>query len=91
MIINLIIGVILNLVAVIFVFLPVVHLSDLPYAGQAISDTLTTMVTTWNAFLITFPYAVVAWNVLLLIIVPFELLMLIGKFFFGHRLPAHTN
>ena len=61
-----------------------------PTWGIAISNGITIMIQTWNAFLISFPYAVVGWH-MFLVILSFEALMLIGKFFLGARLPAHTN
>lgn len=91
MITDVIIGILVSLLGAIFYFLPVVYISTIPYVGQGISDTMLTMVGIWNAFLVTFPYAQVVWNTFLLVIVPFELLLLIAKFFFGHRLPAHTT
>jgi len=91
MIIDLIISVLLSLFGFIFSFLPVVTLADIPYAGEGISSTLLWMVTTWNSFMVTFPYAETAWSIFLLIIVPFELLLLVAKFFLGHRVPAHTT
>jgi hypothetical protein len=91
MIINLLLSVLLNLFSLIFIFLPIVKISDIPYIGTTVSSILLTMVETWNAFIASFPYAGIAWNVLLLVVLPFELLMLLGKFFLGHRLPAQPN
>jgi len=89
MIIDLTINVLLTLVSVIFVFLPVVSVSSIPYYGEDIASVLLTVVTTWNAFMVTFPYAVVLWNIFLYVILPFEFLLLIGKFFLGSRLPSN--
>jgi len=91
MITDVLLTVIVSLLGAIFYFLPVVSVSSIPYIGTSIASTLTLMVTTWNAFMVTFPYAVVIWNTLLFVIIPFEFTMLVGKFFFGSRLPAHTN
>jgi len=91
MIITLLISIILNLISVIFIFLPVVTIADLPYFGEQISSTLVWAISTWNAFLITFPYAETAWHIFLWIILPFEVTMLVAKFFIGHRLPAQQN
>jgi len=91
MIINLIIGVLLAMVAGVFSFLPTVNLSSIPVVGSGIASTLLTMTTTWNAFLVTFPYASTAWTVLLTVILPFELLLLIAKFFLGSRVPANPT
>jgi len=91
MIIDLIIYTIVALVSAIFTILPVVTIADFPLIGSNVSSTLTTAALTWNAFIATFPYAEEAWNIFIYVIIPFELLMLTGKFFFGHRLPAHNT
>jgi len=91
MIINLIISVFLSIFGAIMTILPEVTLLSIPVVGTFISETLTDMVLIWNAFLGTFPYAEIAWNIFLFVILPFEGLLLLGKFFLGHRLPAHTN
>lgn len=43
----------------------------------------------WVSFMQTFPYAIVAWHMLLWVVLPFELLMLVFKMILGSRLPAH--
>jgi len=86
-IINFFIGVI----NAVFNALPTANLSELPIIGSTITDTLQTIVETWNAFMVTFPYAIVLWNCFIYVILPFELLLLLAKFFLGHRTPAHTN
>jgi len=91
MITDVILSVIVSILGAIFYFLPVVSISDIPYIGEQLSSILATIVGIWNALLITFPYAIVVWNTFLFVIIPFELLLLIGKFFLGHRLPAHTT
>lgn len=91
MIINLLIFVIISIVGAVFNFLPVVTIASIPYIGTDLSSILTTMILTWNAFMATFPYAVVVWHVFLIVVLPFELLLLLGKFFLGHRFPAHLN
>lgn len=91
MITNILIQVAFGILGIIFVFFPVVTIASLPVIGPSLSTILITMVTTWNAFMVTFPYAQVAWQVFLFVILPFELLMLIGKFFLGHHLPVNTN
>jgi len=91
MILNLLINFILLIFSSLFIFLPEVHLSDIPYIGAPLVSGLTYMVGIWNSFMITFPYAVIGWQVFLWVIVPFEILLLVAKFFLGHRLPAHTN
>jgi len=92
MTILIIIGAIGLLAQGIFMFiLPPVHLNALPFIGSGFYDLLVTMVSMWNAFIVTFPYAGIAWNVFLYVILPFELIMIIGKAFLGSRMPHHTN
>lgn len=91
MIINLLINLILLIFGAIFLILPEVSIADIPYVGFYIDDYLTFAVTTWNGFLDTFPYAQTAWHMFLVIILPFEILMLIAKFFLGHRTPQNIN
>jgi len=87
MLITIFINIILFVVGGIFKLLPVVTIASIPYIGDQVSSFLVTMVTTWNAFIDTFPYAGIAWNVFIYVILPFEALMLLGKFFLGHRMP----
>jgi len=89
MILNLLIQFILQLLSAIFNIFPVVSISSIPYAGEYIAEILLDIVITWNTFMITFPYAEIGWNVLLWVILPFEAIMSLGKFFFGHRLPEN--
>jgi len=79
--------------AVIYVtgFIPKVTIASIPYAGSFMASTLTTVVGVWNSFLDTFPYAIVAWHMFLFVILPFEVIMLVMKFFLGHRTPSHFN
>jgi len=77
--------------AIIFYILPVVTVADIPYIGQNVSETLITAVKIWNTFMETLPYVETTWNIFLLVILPFEILMLIGKFFLGHRMPNNLN
>jgi len=91
MIVDALITVIITILTGIFGFLPVVTVADIPVVGSQISSTLLWVVLKWNAFLDTFPYATIVWQIFLYVILPFELLLLLGKFFLGHRLPAHTN
>jgi len=91
MITILFINFIILVVGSIFVFLPEVSIATLPYAGQAISDTLYSAVYTWNAFLVTFPYAVVVWNMFLFVVIPLEIGLIIAKFFLGHRTPNSAH
>jgi len=87
MILNLLIQFILLLLSAIFSIFPVVSIATIPWAGEFIADNLLDMVILWNTFMETFPYAVVGWHMLLWVILPFEALMSLGKFFFGARLP----
>jgi len=89
MIINFLINLILLVFGSIFVFFPQVFLNDIPLIGDFIVSTLELMVSYWNSFLVTFPYAQIAWQVFLYVIIPFEFLMLLGKFFLGSRMPSH--
>lgn len=87
MIINLLINLILLIFGSLFVFLPVVTLENVPYIGEALRGIIIDMVGVWKAVLTTFPYAQVAWDVFLYVIMPFEILLLVSKFFLGHRSP----
>jgi len=91
MILNLLIQVVLYALGGIFFFLPVATIATLPVFGQAISDTLYTAVYTWNAFLVTFPYAEVVWQMFLWVVIPLEIGILIEKFFLGHRTPNSAH
>lgn len=91
MISELILDFIYTIYSAIFNLLPNVTIADIPSVGPFISTNLTLAVTKWNAFLITFPYAVVVWFCFKLIIV-FELLLLTARFILGSRLPvAHSS
>lgn len=89
MIVNLLINLVLLIFGTLFIFFPVVTIASIPYIGVPVSSLLTSMVLTWNAFMVTFPYAQTAWHIFLVVILPFEILMLLGKFFLGHRLPVN--
>jgi len=56
-----------------------------------IDSALVSMISTWNAFMVTFPYAQTGWNMFLYFILPFELIMLIMKFVLGSRSPSNIN
>ena len=85
MIIDLIITAFGYFLQAIFYYLPIVTLSSLPYIGDTIASLLLTVVKTWNSFLVTFPYAVVGWNIFKYVILPFEGLLLLSKFLLGSR------
>jgi len=89
MIINYLLDLIFNALGSIFQFLPVVTLATIPTIGPVLSSSLITIIKTYNAFIVTLPYAQIGVNVLLYVILPFELLLLVGKFFLGHRLPVN--
>lgn len=91
MLLNLIIQIVLYILAGIFFYFPPANIANIPIVGQLISNILITMMQTWNAFMVTFPYAVFAWHMLLWVVIPFEIGMLIMKFFLGHHIPAHLN
>jgi len=89
MIINAIIFVIVTIISAVFFLFPVVTIASIPLIGTTLSEILLTMTTTWKAFLVTFPYASTAWHMLLWVILPFEIGLLIVKFFLGQHTPAH--
>lgn len=90
MIIDALLFVIVTIISSVFYLLPTVTLSSIPVIGDTITEILTTIVTTWNSFEATFPYATTAWHIFLMLIT-FEISMLIAKFFLGNRIPANTN
>lgn len=90
MIINLIINLFLLVFTGLFSFLPEVTLSSFPVIGAYVSNALTFIVLTWNAFVVTFPYAGIAWHLFLAVIIPFEFLLLISRFFLGSRSIGHN-
>jgi len=91
MIFNLLINLVLLVFGSLFVFLPEVSIASLPYIGPSISSFLYQAMGIWNAFMVTFPYAQIGWQVFLYVILPFEVLMLVGKFFLGSRMPHNTK
>lgn len=91
MIVTILIQTIVFILSGIFAILPTVSLTEIPVIGEFVASSLTSMVLIWNAFLITFPYAQTTWDIFLFVILPFEGIMLIAKFFLGHRLPTNTN
>ena len=90
MIINFIIKIIFYFFTAIFSFLPTVTLASIPVIGDTISNILLTMVQKYNAFVESFPYAQTGIRILVYVILPFELLIIIAKFFLGSRVP-HNN
>jgi len=91
MIINLLINLVLLIFGSLFVFFPEVDISSIPYIGDTVRGYLVQAVQVWNAFISTFPYAGIAWQVFLYVILPFEIVMLVLKFFLGSRAPHHDK
>lgn len=92
MIIALLINILVGIFSILFGFFPVVTIADIPVIGESVSSILLQMVVMWNAFLLTFPYAQLPWNILLYVILPFEVLLLVFRFILGHRVPvSHAN
>jgi len=87
MIINLIIQVLINILGAIFYFLPIVSIEDIPLIGESVSNTLLTIIYTWNAVVETLPYLGTVSTVFFTIIIPFEILVILSKFFLGSRSP----
>lgn len=79
------------LLAAIFNLFPSATIADIPWIGSDLRPILVTISEVWHTFLVTFPYAQVAWDVLLYVVIPFEVLLLLAKLFLGQRLPAHLN
>lgn len=59
---------------------------DLPFF---VNNFLLTATGYYHSFMLVFPPAVLPFTIFVTIILPFELIMLVAKFFLGHRLPAH--
>jgi len=89
MIINLLINTVLLIFGSIFVFLPEVSIATLPYIGEPARAVLVSAVTMWNTFMVTFPYAQTPYDIFVYVIIPFEALILLARFFLGNRLPVN--
>jgi hypothetical protein len=89
MIVTLFLNIVIAVIGVIFMIIPTVTLASIPVFGQPITDILTSMIHMWNAFMVTFPYAQTAWHLILWVIIPFEIGLLVLKFFLGHRTPVN--
>jgi len=81
----------LLIVGLIFVWLPVVTIADIPYLGTSLRVILETVVTYWYGAMETLPYLQIVWDTFILVIMPFEILLLAVKFFLGSRVPIHNN
>jgi len=90
MIINLLINFLLLAFGTIFTFFPEVSIDSIPFVGQFIYDALVFAMLKWNAFMVTFPYAQTGWYIFIYGIIPFEITLLLLKFFFGHRAPINN-
>ena len=89
MITTMITGAIGFIMIAIFSFLPVVTIADIPYIGSSVSGYLDTIMLTWNAFMVTFPYAETGWFVFKMLLW-FEALLLLARFLLGSRTPVHN-
>jgi len=90
MLLNFIIAIVSHVINFIFSLLPVATIKDIPIIGVFMYDFLLNMVETFNAFFVTFPYAIELWNVFIYVMIPFELAVLLIKFILGARTPiAH--
>lgn len=91
MIISALVSVFIILMQAIVGWFNVVTLADLPVIGLTVQGILINMVTTWNAFLVTFPYAELPWRLFLYGVIPLEITIIILKFILGHRSPVAHN
>lgn len=57
---------------------------------EGVINALTNMVQYYNSFLDIFPFAVLPTQ-LFFVIIAFEIALVVGKFFFGNRLPVNFN
>jgi len=88
MITNLLLNVVIVIFGIIFAFFPEVNLASIPLVGESLRNTLISVVLYWNSFMDTFPYAQILWSVFLKVVIPFEIVLLIVKFFLGSRAPV---
>jgi len=91
MIFNLLINFVLLIVGGLASMWPVVTIASIPWIGPVLSSSLITAVQYYNNAVATLPYLSVGMHVFLIVILPFEGLLLLFKVFFGHRVPAHMN
>jgi len=91
MIIALLINIIVSMFGVLFGFFPVVTLNDIPVVGEFVRSTFVMAIGFWNAFIVTFPYAALPWHIFIYAVLPFEVLLIILKFFLGSRAPQNYN
>ena len=92
MIFNLLINFVLLIFGSLFVFLPEVTLAQIPYIGDLLIDTLNWAVGLWNSLVLTIPYLDYPMKVFLIVVIPFEVLLITAKFFLGNRMHiANSN
>jgi len=92
MITNGIIGFFIAFLRLFFGWLPVWDIASLWYIGPTLSTVVDSIALTWNAFMVTFPYALTGWQVFIYVIIPFEALLLLAKLILGSRTPvSHIN
>jgi len=66
-----IVSLIVDLLAMIFSWLPVVTVSSIPIVGNTLNTVVPWMFGVWNSFMITVPYAIFPFHVFLYAIIPF--------------------
>jgi len=87
MIFNLLINTILLAFGMLFSIMPVATIADIPVIGETITSIMVFAVTHWNSVIDTFPYFDIVWTLFLYIVIPFEIGLIVLKFFLGSRTP----
>lgn len=90
MITNFLIGTIVLIFSSLVSIIPNVSFTDIPVVGPFVIEYLSLAMSYWNGFMNLVPYLHLPWTILLTVIIPFEMGLLIAKFFFGSRLPVHN-
>lgn len=81
----------LNIItSLILSIVPTVDLGDIPLIGISLRALLVNIMGYWNTAVETLPYLGTVWNTFLYVIIPFELGLIILKFFLGNRTPVRT-
>ncbi len=88
MILLLLINFVVLIFSTIFIIFPVVTIATIPIFGSFISSMLTLMVQTFNSILGTLPFLVISWSIFKWVIVPFEVFVIVLRFFLGARAPV---
>lgn len=91
MVISLLLSAIVSIIAQLMSVLPNVGVADIPFIGGYIATYLGMAVSYINTGVIILPFLQVVWHSFVYVILPFEISLLVAKFFFGSRLPAHIN